>query len=155
MRAEPDVYVIDTDDSPEIYSINTEGNFEQQLPADDDLADEPAAVQKKSKEAAQCRDERKSRRSRVQQGRQSCELKVGADLLPALLVDESRGGFAVLIDRLEGLKSGKRVKLRTDMGWFKVRVIYVKKAARPAHADSNSDCWFRLGLKKARSFLPF
>jgi hypothetical protein len=80
---------------------------------------------------------------------------VGADPLPALLIDESRGGFAVLIDRLEGIKPGKKAKLHTDMGWFQVRIVYVKEAARPAHSNTKSDCWFRLGLRKKRSFFLF
>ena len=62
------------------------------------------------------RDDRKSTRNQVSKARQSCELKVGTGVVPALLVDESRGGFAILIDRLEGLKRGKKAKLHTDMG---------------------------------------
>jgi hypothetical protein len=150
---EEDVYSIDTEDSPETYSIDKKGGFEQQLLSDYDLTGEAAVGPKKS--GLSCRDERKSCRFQVPEGRQSCELKVGASLLPAMLVDESKGGFAVLIERLEGLKSGKKVALRTDLGWCKVRIIYVRKAAPPANSDAKSDCWFRLGLRKARSFFLF
>ena len=97
------------------------------------------------------RDDRRSCRCMVPQARQSCELKVGANVLPASLIDESEGGFAVLIDCLDGLKSGKKVKLHTNMVWFTVRIVYVNKAAGPAHADPKCDSWFRLGLKKASS----
>ena len=68
------------------------------------------------------------------EARQPCELNIGDNLIPALLMDESRGGFAVMIDRLEGVKSGKRARLRTDAGWVKVRIIYIKKAAPPAYS---------------------
>ena len=93
--------------------------------------------------------------TRYPKARQSCELKVGTGVVPALLVDESRGGFAILIDRLEGLKRGKKAKLHTDMGWFVVRIVYIRKAARPSGSDSKCDTWFRVGLRKARSFFLF
>ena len=136
----------------DIYCINTEDDSDEQLSTGDDLSGE-AVVQKNSWTPS--RDDRKSCRRTVPEARQSCELKVGADVFPALLVDESRGGFAVLIDRLDDLESGKKVKLHTDMGWFTVRIVYVKKVVRPAHSNSTCDTWFRLGLRKARSFLLF
>ena len=62
------------------------------------------------------RDERMSERCMVPQDCQSCELKVGADVLSASLVNESKGGWAILIDRLDGLKVGQKVKLHTNIG---------------------------------------
>lgn len=62
------------------------------------------------------RDERRSDRCMVPQARQSCEFKVGANVLSASLVNESKDGFAVLIDRLDGLKVGQKVKLHTNIG---------------------------------------
>jgi hypothetical protein len=156
MRPESDVYSIDTDDSPEIYSIRTGDAFEERLSgllADDDPTATAAIGSGKS--SASRRDDRKSSRNPVPKSRRACELKVGGDLLPAVLVDESAGGFAVLIDRVEGLKSGKRAEFHTDMGWCKVRIVYIKKSAAPAGADAKSDCWFRLGLRKQRSFFLF
>jgi len=93
------------------------------------------------------RDERRSCRCMVPQARQSCELKVGANVLSASLVNESAGGFAVLTDRLDGLKVGKKVELHTNMGWFTVRIVYINKVARPENAAPECDCWFRLGMK--------
>ena len=83
----------------------------------------------------------------VPQARQSCELKVGANVLSASLVNESKAGFAVLIDRLDGLKVGKKVELHTNMGWFMVRIVYISKVAPPRDAAPECDSWFRLGMK--------
>jgi hypothetical protein len=95
------------------------------------------------------REERKSDRCPVPQSRQSCEVKVGASVLSASLVNESQSGFGVLIDRLEGIKAGKKVELHTKTGWVTVRVVYVKKVAAPRNTTSKSDAWFWLGMKKA------
>jgi hypothetical protein len=101
------------------------------------------------------REERKSVRVLVPQARRACQLKVGSSVLPALMVDRSASGFAVLIDCLDGLKAGKKVELNTDAGHFKVRIVYINKAARPKDAPTASDSYFRVGLKKARSFRLF
>lgn len=94
------------------------------------------------------RDKRRSSRRTMTMARQSCELRVGARVLSALLVNESHGGFAVLIDRLCWLEVGKKVELHTDMGWFMARIIYINKVARPKAAASKCDSWFQLGMKK-------
>ncbi len=153
MRPQQNVYSIGNVDSAGIYTIPTDDEPDQEIPADYDPAGGAAAVQKSA--MARHREDRKSVRNQVPQARQSCELKVGADVAPALLVDESSGGFAILIDRLEGLKSGKRAKLHTDTGWFEVRIVYVRKAAPPPGSASKSDTWFRAGLRKKRSFFLF
>ena len=152
MRPEEDIFTINAKDNPDVYCLDGADCFEPQ-PGDGDSIGAAATVQKKS--CATCRDDRKSCRNPVPEARQPCELNIGDNLIPALLMDESRGGFAVMIDRLEGVKSGKRAKLRTDAGWVNVRIIYIKKAAPPAYSDPQSDCWFRLGLRRARSFFLF
>jgi hypothetical protein len=102
------------------------------------------------------RDDRKSTRCNVPPARQSCTLKVGGNLAPALVVDKSAGGFAVLIDNLDGLKVGTKSELHTDSGKFKVRIVYINKVARPLNAPAGSpDSWYRLGTKKQRSFILF
>ena len=153
MRPQQNVYSIGNVDSPGIYTIPTDDEPDQETPADHVPTGDSAAVQKPAMRGTE--RIRKSVRNQVPQARQSCELKVGAEVVPALLVDESRGGFAILIDRLEGLKSGKRAKLHTDTGWFEVRIVYVRKAAPPPGSASKSDTWFRAGLRKKRSFFLF
>jgi hypothetical protein len=94
-------------------------------------------------------DDRKSPRCPVPPARQSCELKVGGKVLSALLVNESEGGFAVLIDRADGLKVGKKVELRMGTRSSTVKIVYIRKVARPQNVAGEGDCWFHLGMKKA------
>jgi hypothetical protein len=114
-----------------------------------DKEDRPEPVAKPS------REDRKSPRIAVPSPRRSCELHVDSAVLPASLMDRSAGGFAVVTDRADGLKLGKKVDLVTDLGRFKVKVVYINKIARPKDASTQSDTWFRLGLKVARSFRLF
>ena len=156
MKSEPDVYSIETDDSPDVSSLPRNNGSAQHGSADYSPPRETTVFATGAWTPG--REDRKSSRIAVPAARQSCELKVGDDLLSALLVDESRGGFAVLIDRLEGIELGKKADLRTDRGWFKVRIVYIAEAAphaHPAHSDPKCDSWFRLGLRKASSFLMF
>ena len=93
------------------------------------------------------RDERRSGRCTVPQARQSCELKVGTNVLSGLLANESKHGFAVLIDRLDGIKIGEKVELHTEWGWFKVRVVFINSVASPEDAAPKCASWFQVGMK--------
>jgi uncharacterized protein YbcI len=106
------------------------------------------AVARKKPPANLSRDKRRSNRRNVQQARQACELKVGANIVSALLVNESKTGFAVLTKRLADLKIGALIQLHTDNGFFTVRVVHVKEVARPRDASPAWRPKFRLGLKK-------
>jgi hypothetical protein len=99
-------------------------------------------------------NDRKSCRRKVPQARQSCELKIGANVLSASLVDESNDGFSVLIDRLDGLKVGKKVELHVDAGSFVVRIVYINKVAPPRKAAPECDSWFQLGVKVKQRLQP-
>jgi hypothetical protein len=120
-----------------------------------DIAPENEAPAGPEPVAKPSREDRRSPRSSVPLARRSCELRIGSEVLPALLMDRSAGGFAVVIDRIDGLKAGKKVELLTDLGRFKVKVVYINKVARPKDVPIQSDVWFRLGLKLARSFCFF
>lgn len=103
-------------------------------------------------------DHRESFRCTVADSRQRCELRVGADVLSATLLDESVGGFAVLVDRLAGLDAGQTAELCTDAGTFVVRVMHVAEVEPPEHemtppendeaAADKPTPWFRLGLSR-------
>ena len=97
--------------------------------------------------AKRSQEERKSGRCTIPKERQSCELKVGDNVLSALLVNESKRGFAVLIDRLDGLKVGENVELDTQWGWFKVRVVFINRVAPPEDAAPECASWFQVGMK--------
>jgi uncharacterized protein YbcI len=91
---------------------------------------------------------RKAERLIVPLERQSCHLKVGDHILPASLVNESRGGFAVWTDRVDCLKIGETIGLHTDQGWFPVRIVYFREVAKSQDTQVNGDSWFQLGLRK-------
>jgi tetratricopeptide (TPR) repeat protein len=76
-----------------------------------------------------------------------CELLVDGRVLFASLIDESQGGFGLLLDRLNGLAVGKKARLHTKMGWFSVRVVYINRVARCDDAEEESDFCFRVGLE--------
>ncbi len=120
-------------------------NMPNLLVPEEDLPDE--AITGTKLLAKPGRDERKSCRGTVPQARQACELKVGTNLLSASLVNESKDGFSVLLDRLDGLKVGKKVELHTNIGWFVVRIVYISKVTPPKNAAPGCDSWFRLGMK--------
>jgi hypothetical protein len=73
-------------------------------------------------------NQRLSFRCTVADTRQRCELRIGADVLPATLLDESAGGFGVLVERLAGLEVNQTAELRTDTGWSLVRVVHLSEA---------------------------
>ena len=138
---------------PCISPLSEKGAAADPFSTDADPTDE--AIPGKESVAKLGRDDRRSARSLVPKDRQACQLKVGASAFPALLVDKSAGGFAILIDSLDGLKAGKKIELHTDVGRFKVRIVYINTVARPKDAASECDSWFRIGLRKARSFHLF
>jgi uncharacterized protein YbcI len=96
---------------------------------------------------------RKATRRIVPLDRESCRLQVGDRVLPASLVNESRGGFAVWTDSVESLKIGEKVRLHTDQGWFTARIVYLREVAKSQDAQCKCDSWFQLGLKKTGGLL--
>jgi hypothetical protein len=92
-------------------------------------------------------DDRRSSRFKVPQARRSCELKVGDNLLSALLVNESKDGFAVLVDRVDSLKARKTVELHTVRGSFLVWIVYIKDIVRPKDTATECGPWFQVGLQ--------
>ncbi len=113
---------------------------------EEDSTDEPAGTGTEPI-AKPLRDERRSCRCTVPQARQPCELEVGTNVLSASLLNESKDGFAILVDRVGWLKAGKKVVLRTDAGAFMVRIVYIKEVAPPRNAANKCDSWFRVGMK--------
>ena len=56
-----------------------------------------------------------------------CELRLGSVVLPAMLLDESSGGFGVLVGGLPSISANQRAQLRNDRGWFDCRIIYARE----------------------------
>ena len=93
-------------------------------------------------------NQRTSFRCTVAESRQDCILRIGQRALPAKLIDESVGGFAILVDELAGLENEQTAELATDAGSFTVRIVHISKVTPTdinIAADRETPC-FRLGL---------
>jgi hypothetical protein len=97
--------------------------------------------------ANRSQEERRSGRCRIPKEQQACELKVGTSVLSGLLANESKRGFAVLVDRMEGLKVGAKAELHTKWACFRVQVAFINRVAPPEDTAADSDSWFQVGLK--------
>ena len=102
-------------------------------------------------EAKRNRDQRKSARCTAGDSGQRCKLKIGSCVVPAKLLDESAGGFSVLVNHLSSVAAKQKAELYRDGVWFDVRIIHVmevkpKKVADAA--DTEEGPWFRLGLRR-------
>ncbi len=97
-------------------------------------------------------EQRTSFRCTVPESRQFCELRIGSTLLPAILMNESAGGFSVVVDRPPGLDVGQTAELHTDTGWFAVCAVHVAPVVPTedddAATDEEPDQRFRLGLSR-------
>src|SRR5512140_1928238 len=84
-------------------------------------------------------EQRASFRCIVPEARQYCELKIGADLLPARLVDESAGGFSVVVGRPPGVIVNEIAELHTDSGSFAVHVVRIASVVASESEDAATD----------------
>jgi hypothetical protein len=115
------------------------------------------------------RDQRRSFRCPAFDPRREAELRAGDKRLSARVLDESAGGFAVVVAGKPGLNVGEVAQLRTEAGWFEVRVSNVTVTAvgpigppaadepQPAGADgqaSDRTVAHRLGLCRLRERDP-
>jgi hypothetical protein len=75
------------------------------------------------------------------------------------VLDESAGGFAVLVDRHPGVEADTVVRLCTDSGWHEVRVVRIcehEPATRDGEAGGeNVERRFRIGLERLRDLAPW
>jgi hypothetical protein len=96
------------------------------------------------------RDQRKSARCTAVESCQRCELKIGSCVVPASLLNESAGGFSVLVNDLSGVAAKQKAQLYRNGVWFNVRIIYfreVKPRKVADAADAEEGPWFKLGLR--------
>lgn len=103
-------------------------------------------------------DQRSSFRCPVAESRRQCALRIGEATLPAWLIDESAGGFSVLVNRPPNLETEQTVLLQTDSGWFNVRVTFAVEVPPPEDCDvvesKEPTEWFRLGLQRLGDAVP-
>jgi hypothetical protein len=69
-------------------------------------------------------NQRNSNRSVAARERSRCELMLGSTLLPAMLLNESQGGFAVLVGGVPSISANQKIKLRCQRGWFDARIVH-------------------------------
>jgi hypothetical protein len=97
-------------------------------------------------------EQRQSFRCPVSGARQEGELKVGEMRMPARVLNESAGGFAVLVDGPPGVEAGALVQLRTNAAWFEAKVASIIRIEPPKteneaeEGDATGGPTFRLGL---------
>ncbi len=104
-------------------------------------------------------DRRESFRCPIEEPRERSVLRVGANTLPCRLLDESAGGFSVLLDGPVDLGADQIAELHSDAGSFEVRVIHATDAAPLKDGDTNdsqeeSASRFRVGLLRLREIPP-
>jgi len=104
----------------------------------------------------QGRNRRESFRCAVADTRQNCAINVGSEVRQARLLNQSAGGFAVLVDRPADLNIGDTAELRTDAGWFTVRLVHVEEveAINDDAVASQQSPWFRLGFSRLGDSMP-
>ena len=103
-------------------------------------------------------NQRESYRCPVADSRQNCILQVGDDHFSGRLMDESAGGFSVMLEKKPTLEIKQTAQLQTDGVWFNVRVMYLAEASPPIGSRlTDTDVptqWFRLGLSRIGDALP-
>jgi len=72
-------------------------------------------------------EQRKSSRCPVLASRMRCELRLSSLVLPAMLLNESSGGYSVLVRGLPSVSANQKAQLRNDRGWFDCRIIYARE----------------------------
>jgi hypothetical protein len=96
-------------------------------------------------------DQRKSFRCAVVADRRFCELKIGETVSPAKLVDESAGGFSVLVQFPTAPATDQPIEIHTVGGWYHARIVHVQESKPEddeASEGTDSGTWFRLGLHR-------
>ena len=99
-------------------------------------------------------EKRSAFRCRVPASERESVLRVGRKRIPVRVLDESAGGFAVLVGRRPGVAADDVVRLWTDSGWHEARVVHVCEH-EPAISDGNGGGeretpQFRVGLERLR-----
>jgi hypothetical protein len=73
------------------------------------------------------RDHRKSLRRATSPSHLSCELTLGSEALLALLLNESRDGFGVLVAGKPIIATNQRVYFHNYQGWFDCEIVYASE----------------------------
>jgi hypothetical protein len=97
-------------------------------------------------------EQRKSFRCTTAIPRPGCEIMLGTTVLPARLLDESAGGFAVLVNRPPSVEVNQLAQLHTKGGWYNVCIVHVAEVTPRLDVGNavatEEGPWFRLGIRR-------
>jgi len=103
-------------------------------------------------------DQRDSLRCPVETTRQACEITIGTVRYPARLLDESAGGFAVLVRLPLGAPLRREAVLGVDNHWFRAGIVHASEITAVEESERNAasvptesaddGVWYRLGLRR-------
>jgi hypothetical protein len=104
-------------------------------------------------------EDRRSSRHNVSEDRRSCEIKIGEEVYPARLSNESAEGLAVVVCCPARPDSGQLVQLHADTEWVPLRVVYAVRVPPPKDESGEQDAspYFQLGCSRRcrRSFFSW
>ncbi len=106
--------------------------------------------------ARRLREQRASFRCAVS-GPRHVELRIDEQRYPGFMLDQSAGGFAVLLDRSPQVGEQSTVTLHTDAGDFEVRIAFVSEAEESSESDASdgdSRTLYRVGLARICDIIP-
>jgi hypothetical protein len=80
-------------------------------------------------------DQRESARYPVAKERQGCELHFKNEQLSGKLLDESFGGFAILVrwPKATPIQVQQELEVKTHFGWFRTKIVHIREL-RPTSA---------------------
>ncbi len=96
----------------------------------------------------------------------ACDLKLGSQVLPCLVLDESPGGWAMLVTGLPEVLQNQAVAVRDERGWYTARVVHSRPvlasaflASEEITTDENElaragELWLRLGVQRREKIAP-
>jgi len=101
-------------------------------------------------------EQRQSVRCAVADVRRQSTFITKAGAMPAILLDESAGGFAVALEQSPPVKVGDMAGLQTDTGLYQVQVANIRMIEPPedvavAHSQQ---AWYRVGLVRLGEVPP-
>jgi len=95
-------------------------------------------------------DKRKAFRCQIADMPQEAALNLGRTKVPAQLINESAGGFAVRVEQDPGVEVDQVVRLRTGGGCFEVRVAHITEELRDETDDGSAEASFVVGLERRK-----
>lgn len=110
------------------------------------------------------KDQRKFPRIATLRPRPTCAVKLGNGVVSGLILDESKGGWAILITDRPAIQTGQAIVVRDERGWYAAKVMHVEPILATSFLASRSEwdigeenrhlsategeLWLRLGVQR-------